>query len=69
MESSKAMYQALWSSAALERYRPLLSQREPVVMRGACEQIDRDKPSWPVMRSSGCNRLQCRQIRRNAVLG
>ncbi len=34
LEDEKGIYQALWSGAALSRFRPLLSQREPMLMRG-----------------------------------
>jgi hypothetical protein len=55
MESSKAMYQALWSSAALERYRPLLSQREPVVMRG---RVRTDRQGQAILAGHEIKRLQ-----------
>ena len=34
MEDEHGMYQVLWSGAVLDRYRSLLSQREPVLIRG-----------------------------------
>jgi error-prone DNA polymerase len=34
MEDEHGMYQVLWSSAVLNKYRPVLSQRDPVVIRG-----------------------------------
>jgi len=34
MEDEAGIYQALWSGAALDRYRSVLSQREPVLIRG-----------------------------------
>jgi len=34
MEDEHGMYQVLWSGAALNRYRPQLSQREPILIRG-----------------------------------
>lgn len=34
MEDEFGLYQVLWSGAALDRYRSLLSQREPVLVRG-----------------------------------
>ncbi len=34
MEDELGMYQVLWSGAALDRYRSLLSRREPVLLRG-----------------------------------
>ena len=34
MEDERGMYQTLWSGAALNKYRPALSQRDPVLIRG-----------------------------------
>ena len=34
MEDEHGMFQVLWSGAALNRFRPLLSQREPMLIRG-----------------------------------
>lgn len=34
MEDEWGMYQVLWSGAALNRFRPLLSQRQPMLIRG-----------------------------------
>jgi DNA polymerase III alpha subunit len=34
MEDEAGIYQVLWSGAALDKYRSLLSQREPVLLRG-----------------------------------
>jgi DNA polymerase III alpha subunit len=34
MEDEAGIYQVLWSGAALDRYRSLLSQRQPVLIRG-----------------------------------
>jgi DNA polymerase III alpha subunit len=34
MEDEHGMYQVLWSSAMLDRYRSELAQREPVLIRG-----------------------------------
>ncbi len=34
MEDERGMFQVLWSGAALNRFRPLLSQREPMLIRG-----------------------------------
>ncbi len=34
MEDEAGIYQVLWSGAALDRYRSLLSQRQPVLLRG-----------------------------------
>lgn len=34
MEDERGMFQVLWSGAALNRFRPLLSQREPMIIRG-----------------------------------
>ena len=38
MEDEYGMYQVLWSGAALSRYRPILTQREPVLIRGRVRQ-------------------------------
>ncbi len=34
MEDDTGMYQVLWSGAALNKYRPILSRREPLLIRG-----------------------------------
>ena len=34
MEDERGVYQVLWSGAALDKYRPVLSQREPALIRG-----------------------------------
>lgn len=38
MEDEAGMYQALWSGAALQKHRALLSRREPVLLRGRVRQ-------------------------------
>jgi hypothetical protein len=34
MEDQAGLYQALWSGAALHQARPLINQRQPVLIRG-----------------------------------
>jgi len=46
MEDEHGMYQVLWSSAMLDRYRSELAQREPVLIRG---RVRTDRQGQPVV--------------------
>jgi DNA polymerase III alpha subunit len=55
MEDEHGMYQVLWSGAALERHRPLLSQREPVLIRG---RVRTDRQGQAILVGYEIKRLQ-----------
>ncbi len=55
MEDEHGMYQVLWSGAALERHGPLLSQREPVLIR---ERVRTDRQGQAILTGYEIKRLQ-----------
>lgn len=55
MEDEHGMYQVLWSGAVLERHRPLLSQREPVLIRG---HVRTDRQGQAILVGHEIKRLQ-----------